>query len=390
MEDAPFDLEQTDRLLSTTRAVRRRLDLTRPVPDDVLLTCIDLAEQAPTGGNQPSRRWLVVRDAEKKRRLAELYREAGGERLLGVADRLSGTGRPQERVMGSAAHLVEHFAEVPAIVIVTIYGEHDGSGRPGLFDSVLQAAWSFALALRSRGLGTAWTTILQGVPDEVAEVLAIPDGVTQVVTFPVGYTLGTDFSPAPRRPAREITFFDEWGRTRVQPSGDGAWHLADSPGLAVEVDVDAPPSAVWALVTDIETPARAGTELQSAEWVDGAGPALGSRFVGHNRLEGYGEWQTTSEIVEYEPERVFAWDVAGREGPSARWRFELAPLVGGSTRLRQAMTITPKGSGTAKAIAAEPEREDELLIWRAGLLRRNMTTTVNAIKALAEEAAGQR
>ncbi|MDP6241648.1 MAG: nitroreductase family protein, partial [Acidimicrobiales bacterium] len=186
----PFDTGETDRLLSTTRSVRRRLDLERPVPEQLLLDCIDLAEQAPTGGNQPSRRWLVIRDPKVRQQVTDLYREAGGAWLSERASALAGSGDPRERAARSGGHLADHLHEVPAIVLVTIYGEHDGSGRPGLFDSVIQAAWSFCLAARSRGLGTAWTTLHLAAADKVAEVLDIPDGVTQIVLLPVAFTIG--------------------------------------------------------------------------------------------------------------------------------------------------------------------------------------------------------
>ena len=153
-----FDVAQIDEVLATTRAVRRRLDLERPVDNQLLLDCIDLAEQAPTGGNLGSRRWIIVRDQAVKDQLGELYRETALPFMSAAAERLRGTGHPQEKVMASAAYLAEHLAEVPAIVIPTIIGRHDGSGRPGLFDSVIQAAWSFCLALRARGLGTTWVT----------------------------------------------------------------------------------------------------------------------------------------------------------------------------------------------------------------------------------------
>ncbi|SVC25955.1 uncharacterized protein METZ01_LOCUS278809, partial [marine metagenome] len=125
-----FPVKDTDRLLSTTRAVRRRLDLERLVPEQVLLDCIDLAEQAPTGGNQASRRWIVIRDPETKGQIADLYREVGGTFLNDAATRLAGTGHHNERTMVSSAYLAEHLHEVPALVLVAIYGEHDGSGRP--------------------------------------------------------------------------------------------------------------------------------------------------------------------------------------------------------------------------------------------------------------------
>ncbi len=205
-----FDLEQTDALLSTTRAVRRRLDLDRDVPDEIVMRCIELAEQAPTGGNQQSRRWLVVRDPDTRQRLADLYRAAGGDQLVEIADRLAGSGHPNETVMASAAHLARNLERVPVLVIPTILGVHDGSGRPGLFDSVIQAAWSFCLALRARGLGTAWTTVHLQRADEAAAILGIPDDVTQIALFPVAWTLGTDFRPASRRPARELVHLDSW------------------------------------------------------------------------------------------------------------------------------------------------------------------------------------
>ena len=152
-----FPIADIDELLSTTRTVRRRLDLDRAVPADLVLDCIDLAEQAPTGGNQSSRRWLVVIDPEIKAKLAVIYRRTSGNWMIEQAARLKGTGHHNERTMASAAYLAENIERVPLLVIVAIHGEHDGSGRPGLFDSVIQSAWSLCLALRARGLGTAWT-----------------------------------------------------------------------------------------------------------------------------------------------------------------------------------------------------------------------------------------
>ena len=153
-----IDSRHVDETLATTRAVRRRLDFDRPVDNELLLECIDLAEQAPTGGNLGSRRWIIVRDQAVKDRLGDLYRDAALGFMSSIAERLRGTGHPQEKVMASAQYLAEHLADVPAIVIPTIIGRHDGNGRPGLFDSVIQASWSFCLALRARGLGTTWVT----------------------------------------------------------------------------------------------------------------------------------------------------------------------------------------------------------------------------------------
>jgi nitroreductase len=317
----PGTVAAVDRVLATTRSVRLRLDLTRSVEDQVLFDCIDLAEQAPTGGNLSSRRWMVVRDPATRAAVAELYRAAGGAGIIRLAERLKGTGHQSERVMTSGGYLAEHLQDVPAIVIACIWGEHDGSGRPGLFDSVLQSAWSFCLAARARGLGTAWTTVHLGKADEMAALLGIPEGVTQVVLLPVAYTVGTEFRPAARRPAREITYFDRWGYTRNKPSHDGLPHVTDELGVVAEVDVDATPAAVWALVSDITTPARVGSELTSAEWLD-PGPAVGARFVGRNFLEGLGEWKTTCTVMVCDPPGTrttaeFTWHVADPDTPAA-------------------------------------------------------------------------
>ena len=216
--DAGFDLDQVDRLLTTTRSVRKRLDFDRDVPDRVIFDCIDLAEQAPSGGNDASRRWIVIKDEATKRKLGEIYAR-NGEFMINVADRLEGSGHGKEKVFSSSAYLVENFAKAPALVIAAIWGIHDNSGRPGLFDSVIQSAWSFNLALRSRGLGSTWTTLLNASVDELAGILGIPDGITTIVTFPVAYTKGTEFKPAARRPAEQITYFDRWGFTKARVRG---------------------------------------------------------------------------------------------------------------------------------------------------------------------------
>ena len=376
------DIAQVDRVLRTTRSVRTRLDLSRPVDDTLLFECIDLAEQAPTGGNISSRRWMVVRDPATKERLANLYRDAGGQGIIDVAGRLEGTGHTSERVMASGAYLARRLADVPAIVIACIWGQHDGSGKPGLFDSVLQAAWSFCLAARTRGLGTAWTTLHLNRSDEVAELLGIPDGVTQVVLLPVAHTVGAEFKPARRRPAQEITYFDRWGYTREQSSADGHAHLDDGVGVTVEIDINAKPAVVWALVSDPSTPTRFGGELQRVEWLDPS-LAVGARFVGHNRLEGIGEWSTTSWVSRIEPERVFAWNVVDPDRPGAQWSFELEP-IGHTVRLRQRVIIGPGVSGTSAMIRKRPEREQPILERRLGQLKSAMQATIEGIRDLAE------
>jgi len=379
-----FDLEQTDQLLSTTRAVRRRLDLDRNVPDDLLLRCIELAEQAPTGGDITSRRWLVVRDPEIKKKLADLYREAGGNRIVERAERHRGTGHPKQGVLDSAAHLAENLERVPVLVLATVWGVHDGSGRPGLFDSVIQAAWSFCLALRSRGLGSAWTTLHLGKAKECAEVLGIPDDVTQVVLLPVAWTIGTEFKPASRRPASEIVWFDRWGYTK-ENLGDSESLIAALPGVTVEVDIAASPERVWDLVSDINISARFSNEFQGAEWVDSDGPQEGASFIGHNkRTDVNREWDTTSWVVACDPPLVFAWNVNDRDEPSAQWRFELEKIPGG-TRLRQRLVIGPSLSATGHAMKDNPDQAEQILASRQEQHRGNMALNLNGIKETAEK-----
>ena len=375
-----FDVEQIDSVLRTTRAVRRRLDLERPVPDEIILQCIDLAEQAPSGANIASRRWLVIRDAEVKARIADLYRAAGGGNIIQMAEQLKGSGSHREHTATSSAYLAQNMERVPALVIPTIWGEHDGSGRPGLFDSVIQSAWSFCLALRARGLGTAWTTMIFQKREEVVDILGIPKGVTPIVLLPVAWTVGTDFKPTARRPASQITWFDHWGHTNAQPHhGD---ILAAQPGVTVEVDVEAPPQRLWGLISDVTLPARFSDEFQGAEWLDGDGPRVGARFVGRNSI-GERQWETTSHVVACDEPRLFAWNVSDAETPSAQWRFEL-DRVGSSTRLRQCMTMGPGRSGTTRAMQDDPDNAMQILAARRATLRRNMELTVQGIKQLAE------
>jgi nitroreductase len=207
-----FDLAQTDALLSTTRAVRKRLDFDREVPDDVLLECLQLAVQAPTGSNRQGWRWMVVRDPEKKQALAEIYRRIGGA-YLAEAAKTTEANSQTGRVMDSANFLAERLGDVPVMVIPMIIGRlDDGStnSAAGLFGSIIPAMWSFQLALRSRGLGSCYTTLHLGAEKEAAELLGIPDHMSQAGLLPVAYTVGTDFKPAKRDPVENITYLDTY------------------------------------------------------------------------------------------------------------------------------------------------------------------------------------
>jgi nitroreductase len=211
------DIASVDELLSTTRSVRKRLDLTRPVDRDVILECLQLAMQAPTASNAQDWRWLVITDADKRAAIAEIYRSIGAEYLAHIA---ATEPDPQtRRVYRSAFSFTETLGQVPVHVIPCLQRRFDGNDlltASSAWASIIPAGWSFLLALRSRGLGSVWTTMHLAKEQEVAELLGIPDTVTQAALFPVAYTIGTDFRPAARPPAETITYWDTWG----QPGGE--------------------------------------------------------------------------------------------------------------------------------------------------------------------------
>ena len=382
LSESGFDLNQTDRLLTTTRAVRKRLDLEREVSDDVIFTCIDLAEQAPTGGNDASRRWLVIRDQDLKNQLGELYAEVG-TLFVNARGRLDGTGHPKEQVVSSSAYLVENFANVPVLVMCAIWGIHDNSGRPGLFDSAIPSAWSFNLALRSRGLGTAYATMLNNKTDEVSELLGIPEGVTTLVCFPVAHTIGHDFSPAPRRPAAQITYFDQWGFTRELASADGSARIQDGPGVVAEIDTDARPRQVWEVISDINMPAKFSDEFAGAEWLGDDEIAAGAIFRGRSAISDGREWETNCIVTEWVERETFEWRTTDPENPGAIWRFDLAEQGAGS-RLRFSMVIGKENNSTAPRAMADPSLENQILFERRLIHKANMQRVLEGVKALVD------
>jgi nitroreductase len=210
-----FDIAMTDELLATTRAVRKRLDLQRAVPRSVIEECLELAVQAPTGSNSQTWRWLVVDDADKRLALADLYRRGAGAYLAqaGAAAEKKGDAQTQ-RVFSSAVYLAEHLHEVPVHVIPCVEGRPNANVPPallaGLFGSIFPAVWSFQLALRARGLGSALTTLHLLHEQEAAEILGLPENVLQVALLPVAYTLGTDFKRAERPPIATVTHWNTW------------------------------------------------------------------------------------------------------------------------------------------------------------------------------------
>lgn len=211
-----FDLSQTDKLLTTTRSVRKRLDLTQPVPQDVVLDCLRIATQAPSGGNSQPWRWLVVDDADTKKRLAELYSRSHDPYMAGNRAAAEAAGRLEEMsaIMDSSQYLSDHMAEVPVLVIPCLLSRMspgaDTAETAGFYGSILPAVWNFMLALRSRGLGSAYTTLHLAFEAEAAEILGIPDTVTQTALIPVAYYKGDDFKPARRRPVEDVVYVNQW------------------------------------------------------------------------------------------------------------------------------------------------------------------------------------
>lgn len=215
-----MDLATVDKLLTTTRTVRKRLDFNRPVPAEVIKTCLNLALQAPTGGNSQGWHFLVVTDADKKAKIGELYKESfyiyARSRDEQAASRGSGQEyeEQQGRVVKSAVYLAQNMAHVPVMIIPCINGRVENAGpmaQAGLYGSILPAAWSLMLALRSRGLGSAWTTLHLRYEKEVAALLGIPEDVTQAALMPVAYYTGEDFKPAKRLPLDLVLSWDSWG-----------------------------------------------------------------------------------------------------------------------------------------------------------------------------------
>ena len=210
-----FDLDVTDKLLSTTRAVRKRLDLGRPVEREVITECLELAMQAPTGSNRQGWRWLVLTDAEKRRALADIYRRGADPYLTDALAASEAQGPSQDgRVFDSAIYLAEHLHEVPVHVIACIENTRGEEGPAtsfsGLYGSIFPAVWSFQLALRARGLGSWLTTLHLRHAQEAAALLGIPDGILQVALLPVAYTVGTEFKSASRPSVDTIVLWDTW------------------------------------------------------------------------------------------------------------------------------------------------------------------------------------
>lgn len=231
MPAADIDTTATDHLLTTTRTVRKRLDLSRPVPAELVLECLGIASQAPTGGNLQRTRWIVVTDEQKRAALGDLYKRAMDpyHAIMGPLAQAAGTN---EKVLGSSQYLADVMGQAPVLVIPCELGSpgeanallmaghyphtlSDNVAASGFYGSIWPAVWSFMLALRSRGLGSALTTMHLALEREAGELLGIPDTVTQIGLIPVVYYTGETFRPANRRAVEEVTYWNGWKNATV-------------------------------------------------------------------------------------------------------------------------------------------------------------------------------
>jgi len=196
-------IDDVEHILKTARSVRRRLDFDRPVSREDIEACIDVAVQAPTGLGGENWRFLVVTDDKPKQAIADIYCDM----LMQIAE--------TRGVQLKSAHyaLMKRLHEIPCMVLVFAIGEPEPevSSQIGFYGSILPAAWSLMLAMRARGIGTTWTSLLTARADEIAEILGVPEGVTQTVMLPAAYTKGAKLKPADRLPARDVTFWNRWG-----------------------------------------------------------------------------------------------------------------------------------------------------------------------------------
>ncbi|WP_327588626.1 nitroreductase family protein [Nonomuraea sp. NBC_00507] len=208
-----------DELLSTTRAVRKRLDLTRPVPRELIEQCVDLAVQAPTGRNRQRWHFMVVTEPEQRQAVADIFLRAlplatGQPLTERDVRRMNYHPGSTERVFDGLRHLADNIHQVPAFVIPGVEGRTDrapAAVQAGAWGSILPAVWSFMLAARARGLGTVWTTAQGPLERELAKVLGVPYEEVMLAAFiPLAFTLGTDFKPAPRIPRKEVLHWERW------------------------------------------------------------------------------------------------------------------------------------------------------------------------------------
>ncbi len=210
-----MDLSTVDHLLTTTRCVRKRLDFSRKVEPAIIERCIEIAIQAPTGGNAQNFNFVVVMEADKRAAIASIAREtwdafdSGGDPLNPYPES-DLRHRQYGRTLDSARYLIKHLAEVPVLIFCCIESRPGLDSPPVLWGSILPAAWSLMLALRARGLGSTWVTGMLQRERDLARFIGIPENVKQAVVFPVAYFKGDDFKPAKRLPARTFIHWNTW------------------------------------------------------------------------------------------------------------------------------------------------------------------------------------
>jgi nitroreductase len=203
----------TDALLTTTRSVRRRLELDRPVPRTLIEDCIDVAMQAPMGGNVVRCRWIVVDNPDLRGKIAEYYRKAYRTYRVLAQERSAAAGVDNSRIIASADHLSEVLERVPVHIIPCHIAQPAGSDPFYLstfYGSVIPAVWSLMLALRSRGIGSSLTTLHLQYASEIGALLGIPDTATQIALLPIGWYTGTDFQRVKRPSAQYVTYWNAW------------------------------------------------------------------------------------------------------------------------------------------------------------------------------------
>ena len=212
-----IDQGQADLLLTTTRALREDMDLERPVERSVIEECVKIAIQAPQGSPLPTEHFLIIMDAEKRRRIAEIYRTSCYAFLdkheAQITDDDAESVAKREK-FGSLRWQADIFDQIPALVIVLKNGRVETTDTLPLasfFGGIMPIAWSFMLALRARGLGGCWMSLLTGHEKESGQILGIPENVTQTVLIPVGYYKPGAVAPAMRELAREQIHWDTWG-----------------------------------------------------------------------------------------------------------------------------------------------------------------------------------
>ncbi len=212
----------SDELLTTTRAVRRRIDCERPVERDVIEELLAIALQAPTASNMQPWSFVVVTDPEIKAEIADWYRKswAAYEEMPFAAGNLpydDPTRKSlQDRVMSSATYLAENYERMPVFIIPCLGLRPEAIDLPQsfvqatLYSSVVQAAWSIQLAARARGLGSCWTTLHLLHEREIGEILGIPPEICQAGLLTLGWSKGTDFKPGPREELESKVHWERW------------------------------------------------------------------------------------------------------------------------------------------------------------------------------------